>query len=137
MALGMYKPDQGYWTRTCSAIAAFALTAAAMAWIVRQIDRFNFEASTASILQWSLAGTILIIGAGLTYLLVYQRQKSAEFLIATEGEMKKVNWSTRREVMGSTWVVITVSLTIAVILWFVDLGFSTFFQAIRLLAPDG
>ena len=27
-------------------------------------------------------------------------------MIATEGEMKKVNWSTRREILGSTWIVI-------------------------------
>lgn len=135
MALGMYKPDQGYWTRTCSAIAALALTAAGMVWAVRQIDRFALEASTADILRWSLAAVIGVIGLGLTYLLIYQRQNSAEFLIATEGEMKKVNWSSRREVMGSTWVVIFVSLSIAVILWLVDLGFSSLFRSVGLLGP--
>ncbi len=136
MALGMYKPEQGYWTRTCSAIAALGLTAAGMVWAVRQVDRFAFEASTANVLRWSFAVVIGLIGLSLTYLFIYQRQNSAEFLIATEGEMKKVNWSTRREVMGSTWVVITVSITIAVILWFVDLGFSSFFRAIKLLGPE-
>jgi preprotein translocase subunit SecE len=47
--------------------------------------------------------------------------------------MKKVNWSTRREVMGSTWVVIAASFIIAAILYVVDLGFQYFFVAIDVL----
>ena len=35
-------------------------------------------------------------------------------MIATEGEMKKVNWSTRREIIGMTWVVIGLTVFIAV-----------------------
>lgn len=135
MALGMYKPEQGYWTRTCSAIAALALTGAGVMWSVNQVDRFNLEASTAKTIQFVLGGVVLAFGVILGYLLIYQRQRSAEFLIATEGEMKKVNWSSRREVMGSTWVVIFVSLSIAVILWLVDLGFSLFFRSVGLLGP--
>jgi len=135
MALGMYKPEQGYWTRTCSAIAALALTGAAVMWSVNQIDRFNLEASTAKNIQFALAAVVLAIGVILGYFLIYHRPGSAEFLIATEGEMKKVNWSSRREVMGSTWVVIFVSLSIAIILWLVDLGFSLFFRSVGLLGP--
>lgn len=135
MALGMYKPDQGYWTRTCSAIAGLAITGAGTVWAVRQVERFNLEASTAKLIQYSIGGVIALLGLLVVYLFIYQKQNSAEFLIATEGEMKKVNWSSRREVMGSTWVVIFVSLSIAVILWLVDLGFSSLFRSVGLLGP--
>jgi preprotein translocase subunit SecE len=135
MALGMYKPEQGYWTRTCSAIAVLALTGAGVMWSVNQVDRFDFAPNTAKTIQFTLGTIIALVGIISGYLFIYQKQTSAEFLIATEGEMKKVNWSTRREVMGSTWVVIFVSLSIAIILWLVDLGFSSFFRQIGLLGP--
>ena len=42
----------------------------------------------------------------LTYWVVGVNRKANDFFIATEGEMKKVNWSTRAEVIRSTKVVI-------------------------------
>ena len=43
-----------------------------------------------------------------------------DFLIATEGEMKKVNWSSRKEIRGSTIVVIGLTIIIAVIISVMD-----------------
>ena len=40
----------------------------------------------------------------------------ADFMISAEGEMKKVNWSTRQEVVVSTVVVISVVIILAVLL---------------------
>jgi preprotein translocase SecE subunit len=54
-------------------------------------------------------------------------------MIATEGEMKKVNWSTRREIIGSTKVVILFTILLAVILFTVDIVFMTFFAWIGVL----
>ncbi|MBL8964243.1 MAG: preprotein translocase subunit SecE [Phycisphaerae bacterium] len=54
-------------------------------------------------------------------------------MIATDGEMKKVNWSTRREVLGSTWVVIGACFLIATFLFIVDIAFSSFFEFVGLL----
>jgi preprotein translocase SecE subunit len=83
--------------------------------------------------QGALAGLAMLIGAGVVFYLVGSRPSSCEFLIATDGEMKKVNWSTRREVFGSTWVVIVASFLIAAILYVVDYTFQTFFVAIEVL----
>ena len=44
----------------------------------------------------------------------------ADFMIAAEGEMKKVNWSTRQEITVSTIVVISVVVTLAVLLGVAD-----------------
>lgn len=84
-------------------------------------------------LQAGVAAAILIIGVALIYTFVGVKPKSAEFLIATDGEMKKVHWSTRREVFGSTWVVIAACFLIAGLLWVFDFGFVTVFQSIKLL----
>jgi len=40
----------------------------------------------------------------------------ADFMISAEGEMKKVNWSTKQEVAVSTVVVISVVIILAVLL---------------------
>jgi preprotein translocase SecE subunit len=47
--------------------------------------------------------------------------------------MKKVNWSTRREIVGSTWVVIVITFALAAMLFGIDLLFAAFFGAIDLL----
>ena len=84
-------------------------------------------------LQGAVAAATLLIGAIIIYYLVYVKAGTSEFLIATEGEMKKVNWSTRREILGSTWVVIAISVIIAAILFVVDIGFATFFREIGVI----
>ena len=84
-------------------------------------------------LQGAAAGLVLLIGAVLIFLFIGSKPSSCEFLIATDGEMKKVNWSTRREVLGSTWVVIASSFLIAGMLYLVDMAFQTFFVAIDVL----
>ena len=137
MSLHAYKMDQGYWTRTCSAIAGGGLVLSACVWIWNQLQAIRFEENTRFWIQVSAAGLIGVLGSYLILSLVYFKPKTVEFLIATEGEMKKVNWSSRREVLGSTWVVIAVSLSIALILLLVDHGFSTFFVFIKVLQPGG
>ena len=54
-------------------------------------------------------------------------------LTATDMEMKKVNWSSKREIIGSTWVVVIVAVSIAAILFVVDIFFKELFSAIGIL----
>ena len=84
-------------------------------------------------LQGGVAAGTLLIGAIVIFWLCYGNKKSSEFLIATEGEMKKVNWSSRREVLGSTWVVIGISVIIAAILFVADIGFRFIATSIDLI----
>jgi preprotein translocase SecE subunit len=53
-----------------------------------------------------------------------------EFLNETQGEMKKVTWPTRTEVIGTTAVVLVATLVFALYLWAADL---VFYQAIDFL----
>lgn len=58
---------------------------------------------------------------------------SSDFMIATEGEMKKVSWSSKREIVGSTKVVILFTVFLAVFLFVVDIVCQAFFQWIGVL----
>ncbi len=84
-------------------------------------------------LQAGLAGAIMLVGAILLYYFIGAHKKSVEFLVATDGEMKKVNWTSYREVKGSTIVVIAATFLIAGFLFLVDTAFSTFFSFIKVL----
>jgi preprotein translocase subunit SecE len=53
-----------------------------------------------------------------------------EFFRDTSGEMKKVTWPTRNEVVGTTTVVIVATIVFAVFLWGCDL---VFYKAIDFL----
>ncbi|MCB9846070.1 MAG: preprotein translocase subunit SecE [Phycisphaeraceae bacterium] len=85
------------------------------------------------LVQLIALGVVAVLGGGLIYLFVGLRHRSVEFLIATDGEMKKVNWSTRKEVTGSTWVVVVACFLIAAVLFGFDLIFSTIFKFFHLL----
>ncbi|MEO1583715.1 MAG: preprotein translocase subunit SecE [Planctomycetota bacterium] len=84
-------------------------------------------------IQAGIAGVILLSGAVVIYAFVGVRRSAVDFLIATDGEMKKVNWSTRKEVQGSTAVVVIATFLLATGIFFVDSGFSAFFRMINVL----
>jgi preprotein translocase SecE subunit len=84
-------------------------------------------------LQAAGVGFLILLGAGFIFYYIGSKPGSVEFLIATDGEMKKVNWSTRKDILGSTWVVIVWSAMIASGLFIVDLAFSRFFIFVGIL----
>ena len=51
------------------------------------------------------------------------KASNVDFLIATDSEMKKVNWTSRRELIGSTKVVIVFMFFIAFLLFVIDILF--------------
>ncbi|MEQ9616565.1 MAG: preprotein translocase subunit SecE [Phycisphaerales bacterium] len=132
MGIGVYKPGQGYWTRMMSAIGAGLVVGAGVAYVWEQLEKVDVTFERVY-LQGGVAAGLVLIFAALIYRFIYAAPKTSDFLIATEGEMKKVNWSTRREIIGSTWVVIAVAFGIALILFVVDIGFSEFFRWVGLL----
>ena len=85
-------------------------------------------------IKGGFAAAVIIAGAILAYWLAGMRVKTVEFLIATDFEMKKVNWSTFREIRGSTFVVIGACFLISASLFSFDFFFKTLFQALGVLA---
>jgi len=72
--------------------------------------------------------TAVVAVLGLITFWLVNRPKSADFLISTEGEMKKVSWSSKKEIIGSTKVVIVTTLLMAGLLFAVDILFANIFQ---------
>ncbi|HMN42362.1 MAG TPA: preprotein translocase subunit SecE [Phycisphaerales bacterium] len=87
------------------------------------------------LLQGVAAAVVLLLGAILAYYMTAMHRRFVEFLIATDGEMKKVNWSTARDIRMSTVVVILASVTMAGSLFVVDIAFQWFFTKIQVLTP--
>ncbi len=218
MALGVYKPGQGYWTRVLTAVGLGALALSGALWLYEQVGAYPVPQSTwalrvsaidgsattgqgltlysdaagttpmgtatvssvsptggevqitsisttggasplsiqriessadgfrASVserrgmpdfsvtyLQAGAAALVIVLAAVFVYWVVAIRPRANEFFISVDNEMRKVNWSTRREIIGSTWVVIAVSFGIATTLFVVDNLFSTFFRWVGVL----
>lgn len=138
MASTIYKSGQGYYTRMGTAAAAAVLSLLGLYWLWGYAIRIRIGDIVPT---YVAAGVTILVGAILTwfvYDLVFRRPRTGDFLIATEGELKKVNWSSRREVTGSTTVVIvTIALT-TVFVFFVDKIFYWFFALIRVIdTPSG
>ena len=70
---------------------------------------------------------VLVALCVLTYWIL-NKPAVADFLIAAEGELKKVNWSSRKEITVSTFVVIVVVLLMAALLGTTDFVFQLIFQ---------
>ena len=130
----IYKKGQGYWTRMGTAIGA-GLLGALITWqLYRYIPAFmsSSEPGRAQRVGLIAAGTFALVYAFLAWRLM-NKPANVDFLIATDGEMKKVNWTSKRELIGSTKVVIFFMFAIAIILFVLDLLFNTVFYYVDVL----
>ena len=126
MMLDIYKPGQGRHTRTIT-FAVGALIGAAVAYYVSEQLR-----GTYVYLVYGIPVLIFVgVAAGMYW--IVNRPRSADFMIAAEGEMKKVSWSSKKEIIGGTKVVIATTLILALLLLAVDLAFGLVFQYIGVL----
>ena len=134
----IYKKGQGYWTRMMSAIALGMLALMGAAWLWDNLKNARI-AGLEPIYTQTVAFVLVFAGAAwLGYYLIGRKPKVVDFLIATEGEMKKVNWSTRREIRGSTIVVIGLTFVIALIISFLDyLVYAPLFTWAKVLESAG
>ena len=122
----IYKRNQGKYTRLTTAIAVMVLAA----WGCYVLsERLGAYASIGTYVRFGVP-LVLLVGIGLLMFWIVNRPKSADFLIATEGEMKKVSWSSRKEVIGSTKVVIVTTFILAAILFLIDVVFANVFRVI-------
>ena len=134
MAVSIYKKGQGYYTRVYTAIGYALLVLWGAYWLTRQMDVLDMGVAQTYV-QAGAAVLFISIFSYLGYLFIGRRKRSVDFLVATEAEMKKVNWSTRREVTGSTFIVIVISFFIALLCWLFDNVFAWFFATIDVLEP--
>jgi preprotein translocase SecE subunit len=130
----IYKKGQGYWTRMGTAIGA-GLLGILITWqIYRYVPAFVSQNDASRGQRIGLiSAAIFAVLYGLIGWRVMNKPGNVDFLIATDSEMKKVNWTSKRELIGSTKVVILFMFAIAILLFVLDLLFNTLFYAIRVL----
>ena len=128
----IYKSGQGKYTRTVTFVSAMFLGIMG-AYVLSEnlgafLPKLVFGWPPMKIyLQYGIP-TVAVVLLGVLMLKVVNRQKSADFLIATESEMKKVSWSSKKEIVGSTKVVIVTAFIMAAILFAVDIIFIFLFD---------
>jgi len=126
----IYKSGQGKYTRTITFLGAAVVIALGAGALSAKLG--GYKLTRAPYVRFGIPTAILIVLCTLM-LWVVNRPKSADFLIATEGEMKKVSWSSRKEVIGATKVVIVATLIMAAILYGVDVLFAVLFQKVGIM----
>ena len=118
----IYKRGQGYHTRLWSGLVVFAIAAGGCYVLWRKLtvlDNLWVETLVP-------VGLCVVIGLVLFWLL--NRPGAADFMISAEGEIKKVSWSSRREITVSTMIVICVVVLMAVMLFAADMTFKSLFM---------
>jgi preprotein translocase SecE subunit len=128
MSVAIYKQGQGYWVRLMSSIGFGLLVMMGVIWLWDQLSGAQIGEIEPVYIQGGFSVVVILVCGLIGYHLIGRKAKLVDFMIATEGEMRKVNWSTRREIIGSTVLVILLTLFIAVFCQIADLGFSAFFQ---------
>ena len=128
-----YKAEQGRATRTGSFLGAGAIVAWGAWFLYQQLQVFEGDEGWRLLITTGIPIAFAALAAGVTWWFLYVHRPTSDFMIATEGEMKKVSWSTRSEVIGSTKVVIMFTILLAVLLFVVDLFFQFVFSGIGVL----
>ncbi len=130
-----YKPGQGFWTRLGTGLGAALVILFTIQFLFTRLPVWT----TLDRNSWVLYAILGVVGTVLALLAwwLINRAKHAEFLIATDGEMKKVNWTSRRELLGSTKVVVFFMFFIAAVLFFYDIvfGYLFYFLDVLQIAP--
>jgi len=125
MSFDIYKRGQGKYTRLCSAFGVATIAGLGCVQLYKKLEATDFGLWVETMVP---AGLFVALSL-LTFWLV-NRASVSDFMIAAEGEVKKVSWSSRKEIAVSTFVVIVVVIVMAVLLGSTDLCFRIFFNSI-------
>ena len=122
MSFKIYKRGQGYYTRLYSALVSFVIIASGCYVLYGKLQAVD------NIWVGTLVPTGVCILLGFLIFWLVNKPSVADFMISAEGEIKKVSWSSRREIFVSTLIVICVVSLMAVMLWATDMAFQLLFR---------
>jgi len=129
----IYKKGHGYWTRMGTAIGAGLLGLVIALELYNQIPVFLSGTPSQNKKVALVASLVFLVAYSAWAFWFTNKPSTVEFLIATDSEMKKVNWTTRKELIGSTKVVIIFMFLIAFLLFAFDIFFGYLFYFLRVL----
>ncbi|MFC1633792.1 preprotein translocase subunit SecE [Planctomycetota bacterium] len=128
MIFDIYKRGQGKYSRLCSAFAAAVIVGLGCLRLFQKLEATSWGLSNkASLWIATMVPVGLFVVLAFLIFWLVNKPSIADFLIAAEGEMKKVSWSSRQEIMVSTSIVIVVVVVMAALLGTTDFGFTMFF----------
>jgi preprotein translocase SecE subunit len=122
--LKIYKPNQAAMTRWLSALGVAMLLLSGAAWLWAQLDAKISPTVGAKL--YIQVGIVLGLVAVLSFwfFTIFNKPTVVDFLIETEGEMKKVNWPPRSDTVKLTWIVIAGTFMMAAFLFVIDIVFA-------------
>ena len=128
MAIQIYKGGQGRYVRIGTAVGMAVVILILAYYLSVVLDRHLPSVETWMYRPYVQYGVPVLVGVALALAGAWLLNKPnfVDFLIATESEMKKVSWSNRAELLGSTSVVIVTVFLLAVVIWVVDTLFVWF-----------
>ena len=122
MRLSIYKKGQGKYTRLCSGFGMGLVVMLGCLQLYKKLQATDLNMWVQTMVP---AGLFVVLSALIFW--VVNKKNIADFMISAEGEVKKVSWSSRREIAVSTFIVIVVVAIMAALLGVTDLGFQLFF----------
>jgi len=125
MVFGIYKRGQGKNTRLCSAFGVAIIVGLGCLQLYKKLD-----ATDLGLWVKTMVPAVLFVALGLLIFWLVNKPSVADFMVAAEGEMKKVSWSSKKEIAVSTFVVIVVVILMAALLGVTDLSFKLFFSEV-------
>jgi preprotein translocase SecE subunit len=135
----IYKKGQGYWTRMGTALAAGVLAFLFAQFVFNQMRATPYGKAANGDPKYISTQICVGVAAGVLAVVLFffwrlmNKPTNVDFLIATDSEMKKVNWTTKKELIGSTKVVIIFVVLISLFLFTLDVLFGYFFHLIKVL----
>jgi preprotein translocase subunit SecE len=123
MLLRIYKPGQGKYTRLGTGLASGVVVALGCLQLYRRMDATDLTLWVKTMIP---AG--VFVGLCILIYWIINKSSVADFMIAAEGELKKVSWSSRKEIAVSTFIVILVVFLMAIFLGATDISFEMLFS---------
>ena len=127
MGFQLYKSGQGRHVRGGTGVAAALVDLVLCYYLWTLLSRYLAENAYKPYLEYGIPAAVFAV-LGVAVFFYVNKPNVVDFLVATESEMKKVSWSSRAELVGSTVVVIMTVIALAVFIYFADTIFIYVFK---------
>ena len=127
MGFQLYKSGQGRYLRGGTGVAAALVDLVFCYYLWTLLSRYLVENAYKPYLEYGIPAAVFAV-LGVAVFFYVNKPNVVDFLVATETEMKKVSWSSRAELVGSTAVVIVTVFALALFIYFADYIFIYVFK---------
>jgi len=122
MAFEIYKRGQGKYTRLCTAFGLGIIIGIGCLQLYKTLQATELGLWIVTMIP---AGLFVLLA--ISIFMLVNKATIADFMVSAEGEMKKVSWSSRKEIAVSTFIVIVVVILMATLIGVTDVAFRLFF----------